>query len=223
MINELIFCLQAFLIGFFALIALALGKGALIGFISINCILANLFILKQITLFGLTATCCDAYSIGAVLGLNLLQEYYGKASAQRAIVISFVLLVLYTLMSYIHLSYVPHVSDTAHLYCIYIFTCIPRITAASLFVYILVQYIDSLLYAQLKWYMAEKYIVVRTWICIATTQLLDTVLFSFLAFYGVIDNLFHLICISYLIKLIAILIATPYVTASRWIYTKTTQ
>lgn len=220
MVNELIFCLQAFLIGFFALVALALGKGALIGFISINCILANLFILKQITLVGLTATCCDAYSIGAVLGLNLLQEYYGKASAQRAILISFVLLVLYTLMSCIHLSYIPHVNDTAHLYSTYIFTCIPRITGASLFVYILVQYIDSLLYAQLKLYMAEN-IVVRTWICIAITQLLDTVLFSFLAFYGVIDNLFHLICISYLIKLIAILIATPYVTASRWIYTKT--
>lgn len=220
MINELIFLGQALAIGIFALVSLHLGKSALVGFISLNCILANLFVLKQITIFGLTATCCDAYTVGAVLGLNLLQEYYGKAAAQKAIFTSFCLLLVTTTMSFIQVSYVPHICDTAHLHFEQLLTCMPHIAMASLCVYLLVQYLDSFLYAYLKRWWKNRYLLLRTGICIASTQFLDTLLFTLLVFYDrPYQDLISIIGISYSIKLLTILIATPYVTASQWFYT----
>src|SRR6185436_11925481 len=110
--NELYFLLHSITVSTAALISLWFGKEALIGFISLCCILANLFVVKQTTLFGFDATCSDAFSIGAVLGLNLLQEYFGKTITKTAIWISFFLLIFYTVVSSIHLLYEPSVHDT---------------------------------------------------------------------------------------------------------------
>lgn len=186
MVNELIFTAHTFLIGLFALLALRLGSQALVVFISIQCILANLFVLKQTTLFGISATCSDAFSIGAVLGLNLLQEYYGRAAARRAIWISFLFLIFYATVSLIHLAYIPSASDTAHAHFFQLLNVMPRITVASFVVYVVVQYLDSMLYANLRELLSGKYLVLRTWLSIATMQLLDTVLFSFLGLYGIV-------------------------------------
>lgn len=218
MTNELIFCLQALLVGLSALTSLHFGRSALVGFISMQCVLANLFVTKQITLFGFTATCSDAFSIGAVLGLNLLQEYYGQVVAQRAIWINFLLLTFYTAMSCIHLMYLPHPADTAHTHFYEILNVMPRIAAASFFVYILVQYLDSIIYANLRELMTGKYLLLRTWLSIATVQLVDTILFSFLGLYGIVDDVVHIIAISYAIKLLAVFLATPCVAFSQWLY-----
>ena len=72
--NELIFLSQIFLISASTLAALYIGKEALISLICLQCVLANIFVLKEITLCGLTATGSDAFTVGIVLGLNLLQN-----------------------------------------------------------------------------------------------------------------------------------------------------
>lgn len=221
MVNELIFLIHTFLIAAFAVGALRLGKSALVAFVSLMCVLANLFILKQITLFGFAATCCDAYAIGAVLGLNLLQEYYGKPVAQKAILTSFCLMLCYTVLSVIQLLYIPNTSDTADAAYQSLLTVMPRITLASLVVYLFVQYVDSLLYAKLRSLTQGNYMVPRVWVSLAVTQLLDTVLFSFLGLYGLVANVFELICISYTIKLVAIMLTAPFVALSKRLYTNT--
>src|SRR5438445_4228981 len=110
--NELIFILHTLIIAAFALGALALGPSALVAFVCIQCMLANLFVVKQITLFGFTATCADAFTVGATIGLNLLQEYFGKEIAKRTIWINFFLLIFYALLSQIHLFYLPIITVT---------------------------------------------------------------------------------------------------------------
>ena len=89
MINELIFIFHCLIIASSSLFALFLGSYGLVAFICIQCILANLFVIKQITLFGYTATCSDAFTVGATLGLNLLQEYFGKNITKKTIWINF--------------------------------------------------------------------------------------------------------------------------------------
>ena len=78
MMNELLFIIHSIIIACFSLVALSLGSGALIAYVSLQCILANLMVLKQVTLFGLSATCADPFTIGATLGLNMLQEIMAK-------------------------------------------------------------------------------------------------------------------------------------------------
>jgi queuosine precursor transporter len=219
--NELVFIFHTIIIATFALGSLALGRYALVAFVCTQCILANLFVVKQITLFGLTATCADAFTVGATIGLNLLQEYFGKETAKKTIWINFFLLIFYAIVSQIHLMYIPDLADTAQKHFLPILQLMPRIVIASFSVYLFTQMTDYYLYGILKKAFHDKHIILRNYASIAFCQLLDTVLFSFLGLYGIIDNIWQVICISYLIKLASIVIATPFVGFSRKIYTLT--
>jgi|SRR4030095_1214533 len=219
--NELIFLAHTIIIATFALGSLALGRSALVAFICICCIIANLFVIKQITFFGLTATCSDAFTVGAVLGLNLLQEYFGKEIAKRTIWINFFLLIFYTIISQIHCAYIPNYADTTQEHFMPLLNLMPRIAIASLFVYLVTQMADYYLYGILKKTFHGKYIIIRNYSSIALCQLLDTVLFSFLGLYGIIEDIWQVIAISYAIKLISIIIATPFVGFSQKIYALT--
>lgn len=216
--NELIFILHTIIIAAFALGSLALGRSALVAFICIQCILANIFVTKQITLFGLTATCADAFTVGATIGLNLLQEYFGKEITKKTIWINFFLLIFYAIVSQIHLIYIPHSADRMHLHFMPLLNLMPRIVLASFSVYFISQMMDYYLYGFLKKIFRDRYIIVRNYASIAFCQLLDTILFSFLGLYGIIDNIWEVIIISYLIKLASIIIATPFVGLSRKVY-----
>jgi queuosine precursor transporter len=215
--NELIFIAHIIIISLSALVALRLGAHALVAFICLQCVLANLFVTKQITLLGLGATAADAFTIGAVLGLNLLQEYYGAAIARRAIWVNFFLLLFYALIGYLHLAYLPSSADTMHPHFMAILNPMPRIVIASFTVYLIAQYCDYLLYAFLKKALHDRLLVIRNYASIMITQFLDTVLFSFLGLYGLVDNIGHIIIISYTVKLCAIVIATPFIALSKQI------
>jgi queuosine precursor transporter len=219
--NEYIFIAHTIIIAAFALGSLALGRSALVAFVCICCIIANLFVVKQITLFGLTATCADAFTVGATIGLNLLQEYFGKEIAKKTIWINFFLLIFYALLSQIHLFYIPTIADTAQQHFLPLLSLMPRIVVASFTVYLFTQMADYYLYGILKKTFHDKYIIIRNYASIALCQLLDTVLFSFLGLYGIIEDIWQVIIISYIIKLISIIIATPFVGFSRIIYTLT--
>ncbi|MBU6446498.1 MAG: queuosine precursor transporter, partial [Verrucomicrobia bacterium] len=112
--NELIFFLHIWIVLAFALGALRLGQAALTAFIGLQGVLANLLVVKQMSLFGLTVTCSDVFSIGGILSLNLLQEYFGKDAAKRAVNISLGALLFFALMSQIHLFYQPAPFDATH-------------------------------------------------------------------------------------------------------------
>lgn len=217
--NELIFILHTLLIGLASLGALALGRSALVAFVSIQCILANLFVLKQTTLLGLNATCADAFTIGATIGLNLLQEYYGKAITRTTIAINFFFLVFYAVMSQVHLWYTPSAFDTMQDHFSPLLGFMPRIVIASITVYLIAQIIDYTIYGWLRKNWASRFLVLRNYASISVSQLVDTVLFSFLGLYGIIDNIGEVILVSYTIKLAAIALATPFVLSSRWIFT----
>jgi len=219
--NELIFIFHTIIIAAFALGSLAFGRSALVAFVCTCCILANLFVIKQITLFGLTATCADAFTVGATIGLNLLQEYFGKEITKKTIWINFFLLIFYAIISQIHLAYIPHLGDTAQMHFLPLLQFMPRIVIASFSVYLFTQMTDYYLYGILKKAFHNKHIILRNYASIALCQLLDTVLFSFLGLYGIIDNIWEVIIISYLIKLASIVIATPFVGFSRRVYALT--
>jgi len=214
-INELYFLLHSLIIGTAALISLRLGQQALIAFVVLCSILANLFVLKQIILFGFDATCSDAYTVGAVFGLNLLQEYFGRPITQTTIWISSFLLIFYTIVCQLHLLYIPSVYDTMQEHYLPILQFMPRIAIASFIVSFLVQQCDSFLYGILKNYFNGRFLTIRNYISIGVCQLFDTILFSFLGLYGLVHNIWHIIFVSYCVKLMAMLLTTPFVMMSK--------
>jgi len=213
--NELIFILHSLIIGGAAVAALGFGKEALVAFIALLGILSNLFITKQVVLFGLDVVATDAFAVGAMLGLQLLQEYYGREIAKRAIVISFFLLIFYGLMSWIHLRYLPSGSDVAHPHFEVILHHMPRIALASLISYLASQILDYQLYGLLKRVLKGRYLLLRSYSSLILVQLFDTILFSFLGLYGIISSVRNVILMSFAIKMVVILLSTPFVAFSK--------
>src|SRR5579859_3477715 len=112
MINELIFFSHISILFLSLLGALRIGKEALIGLICVLVVLMNMFVLKQINLFGLSVTATDAFAVAVTLGLNMLQEYYGLKLTQKTIWISFYVSIVVLVLSKVHLLYIPSNFDT---------------------------------------------------------------------------------------------------------------
>jgi len=202
--NELIFLAQISLIVGFSLRALALGKEALVAWVAIQALIANLFVLKQITLFGLEATASDAFAIGSLLGVNFLQEYFNQEEAKRATWICFFLMVFFTLVSQLHVLYQPNVHDTTQSAFLTLLAPAPRLVMASISVFFVVQQFDIRFFAFLKITWPKASFSTRTAVSLVISQLLDTVLFSFAGLYGMMASIVGVIIISFVIKLLVI-------------------
>lgn len=211
MCNELIFFMHSVIMAALTLVALWLGPHAIVAYISAQGILSNLFLTKQITLFGLNVTCSDAYAVGSILSLNLLQEYYGAAITKKAIFINFFIILIYLFSSQIHLLYIPNQFDAMHTHFFAILDLMPRITAASVLVYLIVQSLDATFFCFLKKIFQGKFPVIRSILSTSISQLLDTVLFSFLALYGTVNSVFNIIIVSFAVKIFIIFIFTPFI------------
>lgn len=209
--NELIFLFHLLCIGLMTYLMARMGQQALVSFLCVQAIIANLFVIKQINLFGLNATASDVYIVGSVLSLNMIQEYYGKDSARKAIWISFALLVFYTIVSQIHIGYIPSPSDFSQEWYAPLLSFMPRITVASIIVYLAVQYFDTFFYALLKKTWSNGHLVARNMISITVSQALDTVLFSILGLYGIIDNIGQIMIVSFTIKMATMILLMPAV------------
>jgi uncharacterized integral membrane protein (TIGR00697 family) len=161
------------------------------------------------SLFGFSVTCSDVYAVGAILGLNLLQEYWGADEANRTVRISFLSLIFFTVMSQVHLFYAPLPADETHRAFFAILSSAPRIAMASILVYYIVQKLDVRFFGWIKHLFKGNYFPVRVALSLIVIQFLDTVLFSFLGLYGLVSSLFDVIALSFLIKCLIIGCSSP--------------
>lgn len=211
--NEWIFLLQTCLIIGFSFGALKLGKEALCAWVAIQSLIANLFVLKQTTLFGLEVTASDAFAIGSLLGINFLQEYFGQEDAKRATWICFFSLFFFAIVSQLHLLYEPSQTDESQTAFHIILIQSPRLLIASLAVFFIVQQADIKFFALLKMRFPKLGFILRTCAALVFSQFLDTVLFSFAGLYGIASSIANIIAMSFMIKLIVIFLFT---SCARW-------
>ena len=206
--NELIFAFHILIVIFFLGFSLRLGKIALVIFIVLQTLCANIFILKQIKLFTLTVTSADVYIIGAMLSLNVLQEHYGKKIAKKTIYFTFYFSLFFLLMSMLHIIYLPSPSDAFHLHYNKILSLTPRIILSSIGIYFISARIDIWLYSFFK----GASFSFKNILSIAISQLFDTVFFSFIALYGIVEHITHVILIIFTIKLLLIFTGSFFVS-----------
>ena len=206
--NETIFLLHLTIAAAFLYPFIQMGKSGLMCWICLQPILANLFVLKQIQLFGLTVTCSDVYAVSCALGLNLLQEYYGKEIAKKAVWCSFMLLVFFVVMSMMHLFYEASQTDYTQGAYTQILSSTPRLVAASITSFLIVQWFDVQFYGFLKSKSQTLSLFVRNITSLAVSQFIDTVLFTILGLWGLVSELFDVFLVSFVIKLtIALLLS----------------
>jgi uncharacterized integral membrane protein (TIGR00697 family) len=213
--NELLFvCHSAFLAGV-TIMAAKMGKECLTAIVALFAVLSNAFIIKETNFFGLTATCTDSFAIGATLALNLVHQKYGYQSAQKVVKISSFCLALYMIASQFQLGYSSEVQSSINQAFTIILSTSPRIVIASLFTFYVAQSLDCSIYNWLQNHPKFAFFESKNVISTAISQFIDTVLFSYLALYGIIDNISNIIIISFIIKIFALFISAALIHFSK--------
>lgn len=184
--------------------AAKVSKEALFVLISLQAVIANLLVLKQVYLFGLHVTCSDAFAIGSILSLNLLQERFGKEESKRATWLCFGSMLFFALSTQIHLFYMPSPTDTMHAHYAQLLSPAPRLFLASIISFFLVQQFDIRFYGFLKTKLSNWRWGSRSTIALLVSQFLDTLLFSTLGLWGLVDSLPEIFLFSYLMKILII-------------------
>lgn len=215
MLNELLFVGHVLSVSAAALYFANLGKQALTSYVTLLFIMANIFVVKQINLFGFCVTSADAFIVGISLSCNLLQEFWDQHTARRAIWISLACSLCYMFIAKIILMYQPSCVDEMQSHLIHIMANTVRIILASFTSYLATQLLDIYLYALVKKATSGKYFVLRNHIALSISQLTDTVLFSFLGLWGIVANIQDIIIVSYTIKLLAIALTTPFLMVAK--------
>ncbi|MBS0624016.1 MAG: queuosine precursor transporter [Verrucomicrobia bacterium] len=213
--NLFILFLHSAGISILTLAALALGKEAIKIWLTLLVIGMNLFVLKQIKVFGLHVTCSDALAVGYLLGLNLIQEFFGRKEAMRTIWITCFASLAFLFLSFMTLVYQPSDYDQAHSLLYRLFFPQLRLVIASLVTFLIVQLCDINFFSLLREKAAGRWLTARITLSLLCAQTLDTVLFSYLGLYGIVPHIQDIIVFSLLTKWLVIVLSSPYAALSR--------
>lgn len=217
-LNELYFFLSIAV--YFSLLLAAyrfFGKTGLFVWICVAMIVSNIEAAKLVTMFGVSVTLGNVVYGSTYLATDILCEIYGQKEANRTVMLGFFVTVAFVAMTQLTLLFVPAEGDFAHESLKTVFSITPRLTVASIVTYLLMQRFDIWLYSLIRKKTGEKRLWLRNNLATITTQLLDSALFTMLAFTGVhpFGTVVELIFTTYLVKIIVSLADTPFLYLAR--------
>ena len=220
MSNELIFIITVLIyLGSVLLLYKFFGKNGLFAFAIFGTLLGNIAVCKCVDLFGLSTTAGNVLYASTFLVTDILSEKYGKKEAHKAVMYSFSVMLLWLLGTQLILLFTPNANDYINESLKVVFGLVPRITIASLVGFICSQNIDVVLY-HFIWKKTgdnKSKLWLRNNGSTLISQLIDTVIFTFLAFFGTYPtNVFISILVTtYLFKAIVALVDTPFIYIAR--------
>lgn len=194
------------------------GKLGLFIWVPITVIIANIQVTKTINIFGIEATLGNIVYATSFLVTDILSENYSKKEAGKAVAIGFFALIVMTVMMNLAIFFIPAESDFIHESMKNMFSLMPRIAAGSLAAYGLSQLHDIWAYEKWKKRKPEaKYIWIRNNASTMISQLIDTVIFTSIAFLGVfpLSVLLQIGVTTYLLKWIVAAADTPFIYLTR--------
>lgn len=169
-------------------------------------ILSNLLGSKIVSIFGLMIPSATIGYAITFLVTDIVGEKFGKKEANSLVkrggvclIITFIIVRLSILL--------PSANNSDAFY--QVFNISSRITLASLIAYGISQKLDVYFFHLLKNKFENKKWI-RNNVSTITSQLIDTTIFTVIAFYGVIPNILFMIFSIYLIKLFIALLDTPF-------------
>jgi uncharacterized integral membrane protein (TIGR00697 family) len=229
MTNELLIILS-FLVTYGGVVAFYrfFGKTGLLAFNILATILANIEVLLLVKAFGVEMTLGNVLFASTFLITDIMSENHSRKDANKAVVISTLCSIMFVALSQMWLLYDLSENDWAGAAIHTIFSSTPRIVCASLAVYLVSQLTDVWLYH--KWWEwckkrfgdEKKGLWIRNNGSTMISQLLNTFLYTALAFYGTYDikTLVSIFVSSYISYICTSLLDTPFVYWCRRIHEK---
>ena len=220
MTNEAIFILSILIyLGSVLALYKLFGKNGLFIFAVFSTLLGNIAVCKCVDLFGLSTTAGNVLYAASFLVTDILSEKYGKKEAAKAVAYSFSTMLLWTLGTQLILQFTPNSNDYIHESLMVVFGLVPRITFASLAGFLCSQNIDVFLYHKIwsKTGNDSSKLWLRNNGSTLTSQAIDTVIFTTLAFWGAypLPVFMSILLTTYLFKAVVALLDTPFMYLAR--------
>jgi len=221
MTNEILFALFMFGGLGLALGSSYLGRVYVYTLVIAITIYINIAEAKVIDVFGFSTTLGTALFGVLYFATDLLTERYGKKAAFTSIKLGiFATLIFQGVMQATLMAdaitgddFITGFSNALD----GVFTVSLRIVAASLFVYTLIQSLDIWIFDRIHKVTGDKFLWLRNNASTFISQGLDTVMFTFLAFYGDIPTsiIWEMVAVGYGFKLIVAFSDTIFIYASK--------
>jgi uncharacterized integral membrane protein (TIGR00697 family) len=219
MYNNLLFLIATLGVLSFVLLTFRLGKEWLFAYIAVVSVLINIFVMKGIVLFGLAVTGGNILYASIFLSTDLLHEHYGRAEAKKAVMIGFFASLFFLVSSQFILRFNPADYDIAQPAFETLFSLAPRVVIASLIAYLISQNLDVFLFEKIKAITGEKYLWLRNNGSTIISQLVDSLIFTTIAFAGIYP-LWEMVVFTYIIKVTVAFLDTPFIYLSKIIKPK---
>ena len=196
------------------------GRIGLFGLIVFNLLLCNIQVLKTVQLFGMTTTLGNVLYASVFLSTDLLSEFYGRKEAQKAVLLGFVALVMMVAYMQLALLFKPTPDDFAQPHLAAIFGFLPRIALGSMIAYLVSQFHDVWAFHAIRARTGEKHLWLRNNASTLVSQLLDSVIFCLIAFWGVFPEgvLLEIVTTTYLMKVIVAVMDTPFIYLAKRLF-----
>lgn len=212
MANELIFIVTVLVELTFVMLAMRFGKEGLFGFIVANIILVSTFGSQLIEVFGLVTNAGNVFYASTFVAANILTEHYGRKVGYRSVWIGFISLVLFVLMSQFVVRQLPVAASLGTTQAIQtLFRGVPRVALASMTAYLIAQYLNVWIFAQLRQENGRTKLWFRHFASSTTGQLVDSLIFFSIAFGGLVSGtvLVQTILAGFALKALVAVASTP--------------
>ncbi len=207
------------------------GKGGLFAWIGITAVFANIEVTILVNAFGMEQTLGNTLFASSFLATDILSEIYGKKDANKGVMAGIITTILFIVLSFMWVHYIPAQSDWAMESVRTLFSNTPRMLLASLIAYAVSEAVDVQLY-HMWWNLTEKktgnhdkFLWFRNNFSTLISQLINIVIFNFGAFWGIytLPELFAITGACYVIYVVTSLLDTPFVYLARKICAKQAQ
>ena len=222
--NELLLIISlVFIFGGVLLSYKYFGRGGLYAMTAITTVLANIEVLILIKAFGMEQTLGNVLFAATFLITDILSECEGKRAANKAVWIGVFSSLFFLGLSQSWLLYETHSGAAVDGAFAEIFSNTTRMILTSLAVYVVSQVFDVWLYhkwwafTEKRWGSKRKFLWLRNNGSTLISQLLNSLLFTFAAFYGTYDlmTLLSIFGSGYVIFIFTSLLDTPVVYLAR--------
>ena len=189
------------------------GKTGLFAWVAISTVLANIQVTKTIEIIGLTATLGNSLYASTFLATDILNEKYGKKEAKKAVWLGFSSLLIMVLVMQFGIKFIPAESDFAQGSLETIFGLVPQIAIGSMIAYLASQHLDVIIFSALRrLFPKDSQFWIRNNGSTLISQLLDTLIFTSIAFWGVFpfDIWLQIFISTYVLKFVVSVLDTPF-------------
>lgn len=215
--NDILLIFTGILSAMFVVVSWRLGKERLYSAIIVFLILIASVGGKIVEFFGFETNTGNIFYAAVFLATYFLIERYGKREGIRSILIGVIAVAFFSILTRITSSLVGSpTTEELNMALSVAFDPVLRLTFASLLAYALSQSLNVYLYIYLKERLMGDYLWMRANASNAIAQILDSIVFFLVAFWGVLPlaSVWEILATGFVIKVVFMMVTSPLLSCN---------